>query len=148
MPEQELTQTEADALLALEKVAVSSDQVNFPDQGGVLILQLASTDGRQQFLLDVRKARIDLVKGTYQNRARQTVILARLDIGGPPHRNPDGEEVPCPHLHLYREGFGDKWAIPLPSQFTDPGDLWQSLEDFMSFINVSQRPNIQRGLFT
>lgn len=148
MPEQELTQSEADALLVLEKVALSSEQVNFPDQGGVLILPLTSTDGRQQFLLDVRKARIDLVKGTYQNRARQTVILARLDIGGPPHRNPDGEEIPCPHLHIYREGFGDKWATPLPVEFTNPGDLWQSLEDFMNFINVRQRPNIQRGLFT
>lgn len=148
MPENELTQAEADALLAQEKVAVDAEQVMFPDQGGVLIVPLVSKDGRQKFLLDIRKARIDLVKGTYQNRARHTIILARLDIGGPPHRNPDGAEIPCPHLHVYREGFGDKWAFPLSGEFANPDDLWQSLEDFMNFINVSQRPNILRSLFT
>lgn len=148
MPEQELTQAEADALLALDKIAVNSDTAEYPDNGGVLVLPLTSADGRQQFTLDIRKARIDLVKGTYQNRARHTVILARLDIGGPPHRNPDGVEMPCPHLHIYREGFADKWAYPLPHQFSDPGDLWQSLLDFMDYIHVIQRPNIQRGLFT
>jgi hypothetical protein len=36
----------------------------------------------------------------------------RLDLDGPPHRNPDDEEIPWPHLHVYREGYGDKWASP------------------------------------
>jgi len=148
VPEQELTQSEADTLLAVEKASVNTAQVDFPDMGGVLSLPLVWTDGRQQFLLDIRKARIDLVKCTFQNRAKQTVILARLDIGGPQHRNPDGLEIACPHLHLYREGYGDKWAYPLPVEFKNPDDLWQSLEDFMDFFNVTQRPNIQRGLFT
>ncbi|MFW9280162.1 DUF6978 family protein [Glaesserella parasuis] len=26
--------------------------------------------------------------------------MVRLDIEGPPHRNPDGEEIICPHIHL------------------------------------------------
>jgi hypothetical protein len=58
-------------------------------------------------------ARIDLIKGTYQNRARYVVVLVRLDFGGKPHRNPDGEEIASPHLHIYREGVGDKWAYPV-----------------------------------
>jgi hypothetical protein len=36
------------------------------------------------------------------------VVLVRLDLGGAPHRNPFDEEIGVPHLHLYREGFGDK----------------------------------------
>ena len=77
-------------------------------------------DGREEFLLDIRRARIDLAKGTYQNRGREVVILARLDFGGAPHRNPDGEEIGSPHIHLYREGFGDKWAFPIPSEPGQP----------------------------
>jgi hypothetical protein len=44
-------------------------------------------------------------KATYQNSARQVIILMRLDLDRLPHRNPDDTEVPCPHLHQYREGY-------------------------------------------
>jgi hypothetical protein len=52
-------------------------------------------------------------------------------------------------LHLYREGYGDKWAIPLPpDKFPNIGDLWVTLEDFMRFCNIVDWPAIVRGLFT
>ena len=110
---------------------------------------LTSTDGRESFLLDVRRARIDLAKGTYQNRGRQVVVLARLDFGGGPHRNPDGEEIGSTHLHLYREGYGDKWAYQVPAvHFSHLSDPWLTLGDFMRFCNILEPPNIRRGLFT
>jgi hypothetical protein len=76
-------------------------------------------------------------------------VLVRLDFGGAPHRNPDGEEIGSPHLHLYREGYGDKWAVPVPEdRFENLSDPWQTLEDFMRYCNVVQSPMIRRGLFT
>ena len=84
-----------------------------------------------------------------QNRGRQVIVLVRLDLGGPPHRNPDGEEIPTPHLHVYRAGYGDKWAVAVPSaSFRAVGDLWTTLEDFMQFCNITEPPHIERGLFT
>ena len=63
--------------------------------------------------------------------------------------DPDDEEIPCPHLHLYREGFGDRWAMPLPHGFfRDAGDPWLLLLEFMQFVNITVPPNIRRGLFT
>lgn len=76
------------------------------------------------------------------------VTLVRLDFGGAPHRNPDDVEVSSPHLHVYREGFGDKWAIPLPPIFTNPMDAWLTLTEFMRYCNIAEPPNIQRGLFS
>ena len=77
------------------------------------------------------------------------IILVRLDFGGPPHRNPDGEEIGCPHLHTYREGYGDKWAAEVPTdKFSDLSDLWTTLGDFMTLCNVVKPPNFVRGLFT
>lgn len=112
-------------------------------------MPLASTDRRERFFLDLRRARIDLGKGPYQNRGRQVVILARLDFGSAPHRNPDGEEIGSPHFHLYREGYGDKWPFPVPpGQFPNLHDPWMTLEDFMKYCNVVEPPNIRRGLFT
>ena len=144
-----LTQAEAEALMALEKRRIDTTEWNYPDFGGRVTVPLVSVDGRESFLLDLRRARINLAKGTYQNRGRQIVVLARLDFGGAPHRNPDGEEIESPHLHLYREGFGDKWAFPVPSNhFPDLDDPWQTLEDFMRFCKVVEPPVIRRGLFT
>jgi hypothetical protein len=149
MADMNLTQAEADALIKMEKHRVDNEQRNFPMGGESLIVPLESVDKHEQFLLDISLGRIDLLRGKYQNRARQVVVLVRLDFGGPPHRNPDDEEIPCPHLHEYREGYGDKWAMPVPADhFPRPDDLWGTLEDFMRFCNITQPPHIERGLFT
>lgn len=144
-----LTQQEADALLALEKYCViGSNRFNFPSLGGALRIPLHSLDEREEFSLDITRGRILLEKNTFQTRARKTVILARLDIAGPPHRNPDGEEIVCPHLHLYREGYGDKWAIPLPEMFRGTEDSIKLLDTFMDYCKIVNKPIIERGLFT
>ena len=73
----------------------------------------------------------------------------RLDLDGPMHRNPDGEEIPCPHLHIYREGYGDKWAIAA-SVVTYPNtlDLFSTFEAFMQECNITVPLKIQKGLFS
>lgn len=149
MPEINLTQAEADALIAMAKHRVDNVESDYPDLGGGISVPLVSADRREQFVLDLRRGRIDLGRGTYQNRGRQVVVLVRLDFGGAPHRNPDGEEIASPHLHLYREGYGDKWAVPVPGdRFEDVRDPWRTLNDFMRYCNVVEPPVIRRGLFT
>ena len=149
MADANLTQAEADALIAMEKRRSDDTEWSYPDLGGYVTIPLVSIDRRESFLLDLRRGRIDLSKGTYQNRGRQVVVLARLDFGGAPHRNPDGEEIGSPHLHLYREGFGDKWAIPVSDDhFPNLHDAWQTLQDFMRYCNIVEPPMIQRGIFT
>lgn len=144
-----LTQQEADALLALEKYFVGAERFMFPGLGGALRIPLHSADRREEFSLDITRSRILLEKNTFQTRARKAVILARLDLGGPPHRNPDGEEIGCPHLHLYREGYGDKWATPLPNIFSSGiDDIMGLLDAFMDYCRVVGKPIIDRELFT
>lgn len=149
MADMNLTQAEADALIAMEKHRVTEDRSDFPMGGQSLVLPLQSADKREQFMLDLSRGRIDLLKVKMQNRGRQVVVLVRLDLGGAPHRNPDDVEVPAPHLHVYREGYGDKWAVPVPpDRFRDVGDAWATLEDFLRFCNITQPPHVERGLFT
>lgn len=148
MADIELTQIEANALIALPKVKVDDKTHDYPGTGGSLIVPLTSQDKRESFLLDVWRGGIELRKGKYQTRGHQIIVLVRLDFGGPPHRNPDGVDISCPHLHVYREGFGDKWAIPVPAdRFPNLADLWQTLHDFMRYCTVVDPPNIQRGLY-
>lgn len=141
-----LTQAEADALLAMEKVADDSSPRNFPGGGESLQVGLRSPDGREEFILDIYRGRIDLAKVTYQNRARVTTVLARLDLGGPPHTNPDGTLVKTPHLHLYREGYADKWAFDVPDDFLDLDDARVTLYDFLGYCNVTDPPTFQDRL--
>ena len=143
-----LTQFEADALISMEKHRLDDTHYSYPTSGS-LIVPLQSPDKREQFLLDIRRGRIDLLKGKYQVRARQVIVLVRLDFGGAPHRNPDDQEVGTSHLHLYREGYGDKWAVAVPHEyFSRASDLWGTLQDFMRFCRVTMPPYIERGLFT
>lgn len=149
MADMNLTEAEAAALLAMEKHRVNDDRHVFPVGGQGLSVPLQSPDRREQFLLDLHRGRIDLVKVKMQNRARQVVVLVRLDLGGAPHRNPDGTEIGAPHLHVYHEGYGHKWAYPVPAEhFRDVSDVWTTLGDFLRYCNITQAPLIDRELFT
>lgn len=142
-----LTQAEADALIALPKYKEDNKTWNYPSLGGSVSIPLISNDKRERFLLDISHSQINLLKGKHQNRARQCFILVRLDFCGSPHRNPDDTEIPCPHLHLYREGYGDKWAIPAPvDEFKDTTNFRRTFKDFMKYCNVVLTPQIQLGL--
>lgn len=135
----QLTQQEAEHLISLIKIP--------RDIGGGLVFDhlkkvvtLTSSDDREEFFLNITPGKFDLHKITYQTRARKSIILVRLDIGGPPHRNPDDEEVPCPHIHIYKDGYGDKWAYPLPTEFDNCKDMWEFFEMFRKFCNISINP--------
>ena len=163
MADIDITQAEADALIAMEKHRVDDKNWLFPAPGGRLAVALVSPDKRENFMLDITRATIKLTKATYQNRARQAIVLMRLDLDGPPHPNPEtapvganyawltpyaGQIMPCPHLHLYVEGYGDKWAIPAPiDKYPNATDLFSTFEAFMQHCNITKPPQIDKGLF-
>lgn len=143
----DLTQEQADYLLELPKRCTSDEFVVWPASGGKASVPLVSEDGREEFMLDVATSAIKLSKLTLQNRARIVAILARLDIDGAPHRNPDHTEIPCPHIHLYREGFADKWAFPVPEEhFSDLSDRRTTVDEFMRFCRIIEPPRFIDGL--
>lgn len=145
----ELTQSEADALLALEKYRDDNSPQMLPELGQKLSIELFSVDKRERFHLDMNRGYVSLSKHTLQTRGRAVVVLAQLDIDGAPHRNPDDEELPCPHLHLYREGYGAKWAFPVPPEhFRDLSDRLQTIIDFMAYCRIVKPPEFERGLFS
>ena len=78
MADASLTQTEADALLALEKRRSDDTQWDYPSLSGVVTIPLLSMDSREEFLLDIRRSRINFAKGTYQNRGQKIVIPCPL----------------------------------------------------------------------
>jgi len=63
MAASELTQAEADALIAMEKHRIDGRRYLFPYQDENLSIPLHSVDKREHFLLDISRGRIDLQKG-------------------------------------------------------------------------------------
>jgi hypothetical protein len=94
----------------------------------------------ERFLFDVTAGRILLRKASYQTRWRRTTVLVRLCVNGPAHRNPDGHRLGKTHLHLYREGYHDKYAIPVPDTFLDLNDQSRVLQDFCVYCNITRQP--------
>lgn len=144
-----LTQSEADALIVMEKHRADNLVYDFPSIGESITAPLISTDKRESFLIDISRGRIDIKKIKYQNRVRQTVVLVRIDLEGRPHRNPDNSEISCPHIHIFRENYADKWAFPIPkNRFKDLNNYWHTLFDFFKYCNITKPPTFQRDLFT
>lgn len=117
---------------------------------------LEGVGAREQFILDLDRGNRKRARLKFQTRARKIYVLARIDIDGRPHRNPidaphrPNERLVGTHLHLFREGFGDRVAF-LPEdlpEFAAPADKndvsW--LVAFLRFCNVQNTPPIQEEL--
>ena len=95
----------ADALVAMEKHRVNEDLSDFQADGESVILPLQSDGRREHILFNLSRGRINLRKVKMQSRGRHVVVLVLLDLGGAPHRNPDGEEILVPPLRRGGCGF-------------------------------------------
>ncbi len=90
------------------------------------------------FKFDARQGNIELSIGTLNNRAHDCIVLARLCIGKDKiHKNPDGTKVIGHHIHLYKEGFGDKIVYPAEDYgFEEPENFLKSIKRFCELCNI------------
>ena len=126
---------------------------------------LHSPQSLDSFYLDISVGSISL-KYTLQTRVYSTVCLIRYDYGGT-HTNPKKDcslskndpfysiHDKCigkkydhqPHIHIYREGFDDKWAYPANEIIKNPSNISKSVIDFLDYCGVVKKPKIQEGLY-
>lgn len=139
-----ITQAEADALLQLIKHFVRPPASITIPPGSDESYELNDTAGRETFLLDVWRGTLRLTKVKFQNRVRTVIVLARLDVDGAPHTNPDGQRLAGTHLHLFKEGYDDRWAYPVDATvFTLLSDAETTFQEFCRFCNIESPPPVQ-----
>jgi len=140
------TQDEADELLRMAKIRIDTTIYPFLVSGETTVIPLKSQNGNVPFILDLWKHRIAIHRVKYQNRAHKAIVLARLDFGHR-HENPDGTQASERHIHIYREGYGDQFAYPLPyNPFPKSGSYWDFYQIFLNFCNIVLPPSLQRDL--
>jgi len=141
-------------LLQMRKEFVDAVPLEFPrTQPLAYERTLLSVDRREELLLDLERGRRNHARLKYQTRARKVVVLARIDLDGPAHRNPPGvpyrpsQRLLCPHFHRSTEGFEDRIAF-------DPADVpglilrdssngLSCWEDCLAYCAVQNVPAIQ-----
>ena len=102
-----MTTKEAKDLINILKELVTK-KFEIPSMGYDKEYEIKGIDNpRFKFIFVInRKTKISEYKCTYTVRDRNTNInLLRLDIGCPPHKNPDGTKIIGPHLHIYQEEY-------------------------------------------
>ena len=110
--------------------------------------ELADPSDRERFLLDVWRGTLRLSKLKFQNRVRTAIILVRLDVDGAPHTNPDGARLAGTHLHVYKEGYDDRWAYAVDATvFTLLSDPGKTFHYFCTFCKIESPPPVQ-GVIT
>jgi hypothetical protein len=135
-----LTQLEADTLIDMKKTFVKRGTISIP-HGTDQTHDLIGDDNRERFLLDLWRGTLRLSKLKFQTRGHIVIVLARLDIDGAPHTNPDGQILNGSHLHVYREGYEDKWAFPLShDDFRNTSNIRQIFEDLCRYCNIETLP--------
>lgn len=159
-----LTNKEVWKLIQFPKYLTSKEPVTL-SEGSYHAFELDSTDRENKFILDVNRGRIEL-KYTLQTRANTTVRLARLDVNGP-HRNPKEDYHVEPddpfyevheqcigkvfrneaHIHIYREGFGDRWAYPVEELFDNTDVFKSTFYKFLKFCNVHSEIKLLGDLY-
>lgn len=142
-----LTQLEFEALHNMKKrLDIDSSGIIWPDKGKKISIGCSSLDNKEKFEVTINQSKIKIAKVTYQELYSDKTILFRVDTSGPRHFNPDGTFVEGPHIHIYREGYDDKWAYPLEEYIdTNPSDMIVLFIDFLSYVNI-EIPEIKQQI--
>lgn len=96
-----------EALMALEKHFLDDKELSLDNNWTRDIESLSTKD---KFQLDYRHSKIEIRKYSFNHRTRISVVLLRY-CAQKRHTNPDGKVFDGPHLHLFCEGYDDKFAF-------------------------------------
>lgn len=111
-------------------------------------LDIVSENGKHSFPTNIIRGRNknpNKASFTLRLKAPDNPILYRLDINGPSHTNPDLETVGSSHLHIYREGYNDAWAIPVPEELSTSNVPAEALIDFLVYCNIKNTEALAIG---
>lgn len=144
-----LTDTEVQRLIRLSKKFADTTEVTVPPSGAFEhSSELVAVEEREAFLLDVSRHAIRITRCKSQTRYARNIILLRVELDGPPHVNPDGTDVGPSHVHVYKEGYDDRWAYPLSNypEFLQCSTLVDLVRSFCRYCGVVSVIPYQEGV--
>ena len=146
-----LTQEEADILIAMIKKFIdkkgNGQVMELPNIKERVFFEVVGEKREDKFLIHLEDKRINeyAKKFTCQGRLKSNdIILMRLDINPTGrHKNPDGEKIHGNHIHIYKEGDDDGWAIPID---IDDNSFIEVCYNFFERFNIVEPPYLQNRI--
>ena len=134
----------------MQKCFTNPKSVVYPLSGEKKEFVVKSVTTKDSFFFNCeRSGKIEL---KFKNQLRQRdFLLARLDINGPHHTNPDGVTLSRNHIHIYKEGYGHDrlpWAYEFSEIFGDDVDLDNPMglfDLFCDYCNI-ELPSMLQGV--
>ena len=145
--EEMLIQEEADRYIEEQKAFPNPIRIK-AGYGSDSAYKLVGKISGEEFIFDVWRKSVRISKTTLQNRVMSVHTLVRLDLDAAPHTNPDGEKISEAHIHIYKEGYNDRWAYRLSDYGDfDTSSTRQLIYDFCAYCNMdTTNISIQEGL--
>ncbi len=133
-----LTQSEAEALMAVRKI--------FEDTSPLMIDRpfreerklISSANSSDTFYLNINETAIEFGKYFVNNRYFSTPLVRLCMDKDAVHENPDGQKIQGCHIHIYREGYGDKFASELRLANITGTTTIQVIGQFLVFCNIDR----------
>lgn len=110
--------------------------------------ELSSNNGKNTYNLYLSYGKMNVEKISINTVHKQSnKVLVRLDLGNQRHVNPDGTVITSDHIHIYKDGYDEKFAYTLDSDefknlFPNPKDRCSLLKAYLEFIKVISVPQI------
>ena len=138
----ELTQTEADSLIKMDKV--------FIDRSPLLINSintqrelLSKTNPEIKFFLNIRQTALEFGVFSSVNRFFSQPLMRICVNEDSRHENPDGSVITGSHIHIYKENHQDRWAYPISDYGFISEEIISCIERFLSVCSI-EKITIQR----
>lgn len=139
-----LTQAEFEYLMKLKKVFNDDTEITLGSH--FWSRDIISVESKDTFILDFHRGKIEFKKYTYNKRFKTSIVLLRYDSSGR-HSNPpgtDGNSFNGPHVHIYKEGYFDKWAFPIDKiSIVNKDDIGEVTKKLLDFCNIIDCPEIK-----
>lgn len=143
-----MKQEDAEFLIGILKNLLSNN-VQIPETGKRTAYEAIDIyNNRNKFDIYIRRGNLNPNKCTYIILEKDTkTCLLRLDVvdDTSPHKNPDGQMIRGPHLHIYKEGYETSYAIEF--NINNPNLVSYCIEFFKkaNIINIKKK-NIVENL--
>lgn len=145
---QTLTTEEAIQLIDMLKKYIEKKRFDFPDPGKRIQFSVIGDTKADKFSVNIYRQRINSNGITFQGRTESdNIILMRLDVNPTSaHLNPDGEKIVGTHLHVYKENYGEKFAIPFDVNNKDLFEICFTFFKKFNIINGEEIINAQYSI--
>lgn len=114
-----LTDNEVNELLRLKKHFINLP-ISMPLENSKKSYRLTDDSNKERFELNIERKKIEItINKTKINHSYNNEPIIRIEIGAPPHTNPDFTIVGRNHIHIYKEGYAMRWAYNIEDFFPD-----------------------------